>query len=361
MNRWEAFTAVCGYLRTGLLGEQLKEPHEVLWELLIEASSYHYVTPALAWCLKDQTAVPCEVRTYLGTLLALNGRRNEALLGGLARIVGALNAIDIAPVLLKGSARTIEASYPASMLRFLRDLDILIPAERSASAISALRSIGFRANADDATLLSSRHHHLDMLHERETGIGVELHTDVLLNAAAAVIPTGWFCRESKPFPFRNLQIRLADPTRSVGHIIAHDQILHLGYQRRTVELRQLLDLAMIRRAREGAIDWEELDDRFCGMGFGEALATYLKFAEVLLGQPAPQLRHAPCAGTITYFGHRIEPPPAWKKPATILIDEIARRRRDPRSMIHLLNLKTWPDLCVRVTKALKRRWSSSWR
>jgi Uncharacterised nucleotidyltransferase len=112
VNRWEAFTAVCDYLRTGLLDEPPKELHDISWQLLIEASSYHCVTPALGWCLKDQIAVPSDARNYLDTILALNGRRNEALLEGLARIVGALNAIDIEPVLLKGSARLIEASYP---------------------------------------------------------------------------------------------------------------------------------------------------------------------------------------------------------------------------------------------------------
>jgi hypothetical protein len=360
VNRWDAFTAVCSYLRAGLLkNTPFHRVNDQSLELLIEASSHHYVTPALAWCLKDQTEIPSEIREYLDAVLALNARRNEGLLAGLARIVAALNAIDIEPVLLKGAARLIEASYPAPKLRFLGDLDVLIPAERSASAVVALQSIGFRMNADHETLPSSCHHHLPMLYERETGVGVELHTDVV-GDAGAVIPTGWFWKGTNPVPFRDLQIRLPDATRSAGHNIAHDQLDHSNYQGRRVELRQLLDLAMIRRARESAIDWAELDERFCRMGFGEALATYLKFAEVLLGQPAPQLRHAPCAGTITYFSHIIEPPPAWMQPATILIDEIARRRRDPRSMIHLLNLKTWPHLCVRVTEALKRRWSGSW-
>lgn len=355
MNRWEAFTGVCGYLRTGLLGEQTKELHEVSWELLIEASSYHYVTPALAWCLKDQIAVPSEVHNYLDTILALNGRRNEAFLGGLARIVSALNEIDIEPVLLKGSARLIDASYPTPMLRFLGDLDVLIPAERSASAVVALQSIGFSTNADDV-IMPPYLHHLQMLYERETTIGVELHTDVIGGEGAAVIPTGWFYKGTHPFQFRNLQIRLPDVTRSAGHNIAHDQLHHSGFQRRRVELRQLLDLAMIRRPCERAIDWAELDERFCRMGFGEVLATYLKFAEVLLGQPAPLLRHAPYAGAITAFKRMIEPPHAWKQPAANLIDYIAQLRRNPGNVLNLFDLKTWPNRCVRAFKRRPPSW-----
>jgi Uncharacterised nucleotidyltransferase len=356
VNRWEAFTAVCAYLRTGLLGERPKEFHEVSWELLIEASSYHSVTPALAWCLKDQMAVPSDVRNYLDTILALNGRRNRTLLEGLARIVGALNAIGIEPVVLKGAARLIEASYPAPTLRFLGDLDVLIPAERSAGAVVALQSIGFRANVDDEPLPPS-HHHLQMLHDRETGVAVELHTDVIGGAGAAVISTVWFYKGTKPFRFRDLQIRLPDATRSAGHNIAHNQILHWGYQRTRVELRQLLDLAMIRAASESAIDWAELDERFCRMELGEMLATYLNFAEVLLGQPAPRLRHAPRAGAITDFGHIIEPPPLqpWKQLATMMVGYIAARCRDPRGVLKLFDVTTWPHRSVRVANAFKQR------
>jgi hypothetical protein len=126
------------------------------------------------------------------------------------------------PVLLKGSARLIEGDYPAPMLRFLGDLDVLIPAERAAGAVAALQSIGFRTKADDADLPSS-HHHLRVLHDRETGAGVELHTSLMLGAGAALFPTDWFCQGTRPLAFRNLQIRLPDATRSVGHIVAHEQ------------------------------------------------------------------------------------------------------------------------------------------
>ena len=175
MNRWDAFTAVCGHLRAGLLGGEPPRRHpSISWELLVEVSSHHRVTPALAWCLKDWPDVPAEAREYLDTILALNGRRNEALLAALARIVAACNAIGVEPVPLKGAARLIERNYPAPSLRFLGDLDVLIPAERSADAFAALQAIGFRANADFEAL-----HHLPMLYDREAGGAVELHTDVV--------------------------------------------------------------------------------------------------------------------------------------------------------------------------------------
>jgi hypothetical protein len=55
---------VCAELRAGLLGDLCFEKlPPVSWELLIESSSHHNVTPALSWCLKDK-AVPPDIRSY---------------------------------------------------------------------------------------------------------------------------------------------------------------------------------------------------------------------------------------------------------------------------------------------------------
>lgn len=356
MTRWDAFTAVCNYLRAGLLKDTpLHRVDDLSWTLLVEVSSNHYVTPALAWCLKDQTEIPSEIREYFDSVLALNARRNEALLAGLARIVAALNAIGIEPVPLKGAARLIEADYPAPMLRFLGDLDVLIPAKRSADAVAALQSIGFSANADDNDLPPS-HHHLPMLNDLETGAGVELHTAVAGHACAGIISTNWFCEGTSPLPFRNQKIRLPDATRSVGHIIAHDQLHHNGYRRGWVELRQALDLAMIRARRESAIDWAELDDRFCRMGRGEVLATYLEFVKILLGQAAPRFRSAPRPGAIKDFRRAITSARArrWRNLTALLSEYAANRRRDPGGVLRLLDLKKWPKRIDLVMKAFER-------
>jgi len=345
VTRWDAFTAVCNYLRAGLLkSTPLLRVNDPSWTLLVEVSSDHYVTPALAWCLKDLTEIPSEIREYFDSVLALNAQRNEALLAGLARIVAALNAIDIEPVPLKAAARLFEADYPAPALRFLGDLDVLIPAKRSADAVAALQSIGFSANADDYDCPPS-HHHLRMLHDLETGTGVELHTAVVRDECAGIISTDWFCEGTSPLPFRNQKIRLPDATRSVGHIVAHDQLHHDGYRLGWVELRQALDLAMIRAGRESAIDWAELDHRFSRMGRGAVLATYLEFGKIFLGQAAPRFRSAPRPGAIKDFRRAVASPRArgWRHLATLLTEYAAKRRRDPGGMLRLLDLKNGPS------------------
>jgi hypothetical protein len=164
VTRWDAFADVCGYLRAGLLGgKPPRGRRNREWKLLIEMSSSHFATPSLAGCLHDEPGIPREIREYLDAVLALNGRRNVILLEALSRIVAALNAIDIEPVLMKGCARLVEGEYPQPNMRLLGDLDILVPTNRATDAYAALVANGFHEKPGEA--YPPDHHHLHMLIE----------------------------------------------------------------------------------------------------------------------------------------------------------------------------------------------------
>jgi Uncharacterised nucleotidyltransferase len=358
VTRWDAFADVCGYLRAGLIGgKPPRGRRNREWKLLIDMSKSHFATPSLAGCLHDEPGIPREIREYSDAVLALNGRRNVILLEALSRIVAVLNAIDIEPVLMKGCARLVEGDYPRPNMRFLRDLDILVPTNRATDAYAALVANGFYEKPGEA--YAPDHHHLHMLIENNTGAGVEIHREVSPGFCPQVLLTSWFCERSRPFRLHdNLHVRLPDQTRTAGHNVVHDQFHHYGYQNCTIELRQLLDLALIRKRHEAAIDWAELDHLFCRMGLGEVLATYLQFCEELLGQKAPRLRCRPRGGAIKRF-HRIVDPPKTSKfaqtataltgklaPITtalarIVKDYLAARRRDPLGVLKLLYPTKW--------------------
>jgi hypothetical protein len=340
MTRWDAFADVCGFLRAGLLGGEPPPPRpDRNWELLIEMSSFQFVTPSLAGCLQDEP-LPREVREYMDALLALNGRRNALQLEALSRIVAALNAIDIEPVLLKGCARLVQGDYPQPNMRFLGDLDVLVPINRTKDAYAALTANGFseKPGYEDPP----DHHHLPMLHEHQSGAGVEIHGGLGMGPGVQILSTSWFYEGSRPFLLRDdLHVRLPDATRSVCHNVVHHQFNHSGYEKRTIELRQLLDLALIRKRHEGEIDWAELDHLFCRHSFGQVLATYLQFGEELLGQKAPRLRNKPRVGASESF-RRIVDPPIVAALFALLAFYVRARRDDPLGALRLLNPMTWP-------------------
>jgi hypothetical protein len=329
-------------------------PGDPSWELLVEAASSHNVTPALACYAAPASAYPPDVSDYLDAVLTLNGQRNGRILATLARVASALNAIDIEPVLLKGAAHVVGAIYPSSAFRVLGDLDVLVPQSRANDAAECLQRIGFVPGGPP---LPAHHHHLPMLCDPETEAGVELHTSVVQRRSEAIVRVPWFVERTRVVAFRGARARLPDATRAAAHIVVHDQLDHEGYKRARIDLRQLLDLAIIRARHDSAIDWAELDRRFGEAGVGHVLATHLHFAEALLGQPAPRLRHAPRANAVARLRRAIEPRTgAWTRAIQVPLEYLAARRRDPLGVLNLLRPRTWRKGIRRLSEARVPRW-----
>jgi hypothetical protein len=352
VTRWEAFTLLCDHLRAGLHGNAppaLRD--DTAWELVVEAASNHHVTPALACYAAGSPAFPPDVSDYLDAVLTLNNQRNERILAALARAASALNTIDIEPVLLKGAAHVVGAIYPSSAFRVLGDLDMLVPEARADEAAACLQRIGFLPGGSP---LPAKHHHLPTLCDPETEAGVELHIAVVQRPRQPIVPVPWFIERTPAAAFRGARVRLPDATRAIAHIVVHDQLDDEGYQRKRIDLRQLLDLAIIRTRHDSAIDWAELDRRFGAAGVGDVLATYLHFAEVLLGQSAPHLSGASRANAVAQLRRVIVPDMvSWLK---VPVEYLAARRRDPLGVLNLLRPGTWRKGIRLLAEARAPRW-----
>ena len=112
--------------------------------------------------------------------------------------------------------------------------------------------------------------------------------------------------KSRLVPFRGLDVRLPDPTRLAGHNFVHHRVNDAN-RPSPVELRWLLDMALIMARHEAAIDWSELD-RYCVQtGQGEVLATYLAFGETLLGRQSPALTARPDGDAMRKLRQYIDP------------------------------------------------------
>lgn len=292
MTRWEVFREVCARLRVGLLQPAMSPaPSAVNWESMIAASSRHNVTPALAYCCRNEQGAPDDVREYLAAVLHLNTRRNGWLLDALERAVRALAVIGVEPVLLKGSAALVEELYPALGARVLGDLDLLIPEDRARDASRALEGIGFRrATTGDR---GAPRHHLAPLIDAATEASVELHTAVVLPEFVEILPAAAFGADAIPTLFRGLRVRLPSVTGRVAHNIAHTALSDRLYDDNDIELRQLLDLVMIRARHENEIDWGELARGFVAARHGRVLSTSLQHAVELFGVPVPRVGQLP--------------------------------------------------------------------
>jgi Uncharacterised nucleotidyltransferase len=311
--------------------------------MLINASSRHFAAPALAWCLQNHEGLPADFKAYFEAVLGLNDERNKTMLSGLKRVVIALNAHDIEPMLLKGAARLIDNVYPHLSIRFLGDLDLLIEPGRMEEAAIALKKIGFAPKPNDP--VGPDHHHLPMLHD-SYGLGVELHKSAVLPPFDSILSNTWLWTESSQIHLDGMSVRLPNPTQSLVHNIIHDQLLHHNFARETFELRQLLDFALIVHRQE--VEWDEVDRRFKEANIGQVLATYSMFSQSFLGIRPPALSFEPKADALSKFKSRMQ----TRAVVLSLAAEYMRIcAREPLAPLRLLSPLTWANRVRAVRNA----------
>jgi hypothetical protein len=159
-------------LREGLLGGQRAEKVAADWGPIIEISNLQLlVTPAVAWILKDRPGLPLDVREYFETVHLLNGKREQAILDALAIALRQLNNVGIEPILLKGAAHLVEKLYPPGT-RFVGDVDMLVAPDQAEQTTMILLKAGYETSSEP---LPSGHRHLPVLHDRRSGLAIELH------------------------------------------------------------------------------------------------------------------------------------------------------------------------------------------
>jgi hypothetical protein len=171
------------------------------------------------------------------------------------------------------------------------------------------------------------------------------------------VPADWFVQKTDARSYRGARIRLPDVTRRVVHNIVHNQLDSRGFRRGTFELRQLLECARLRVRHPHDIDWEEIDRRFCSAGQGVVLATYLGFAETLLGQPMPRLSQKPRPDA-TEIMRRDAGKSSWRTLA--VLRQVAASvgsflRRHPSAAIKVFDLRKFPARMRFVKDIFNRR------
>jgi hypothetical protein len=285
MTRWEVFQLLADCLRPAVSPARPRiPPVPVPWELVVEASGDHLVSPALGWCLRADERVPAEVLTCFETLLDLNRRRNSIVLDGLEQVLTSLNAAGITPMLLKGTAALADDLYPDAGLRIVGDIDLLIPNQSLGEAVHALEAAGY-TEGTRRSQFDLDHHHLPLQIHPGSGVGVEAHRMPLPRAHQTLVETDTCWRDSSLLEWRGRRAHTASPTDRVAHNIAHGQIVDGHYWRGVPRLRQLLELAALRTRFRANIDWDELGARFSRMGYHDVLSDTLLWSEALLERP----------------------------------------------------------------------------
>jgi hypothetical protein len=272
------------------------------WERKIKEASSQGLLPALRERVASAGAIPHEIVKLLETAESLNGERNQAILDAAVHAASLLNQVGIQPVALKGLAYLVTKTYPNPATRYLQDIDLLLPFDKIAPAVTHLLQNGYYQ--DDSTFLNFRHHHPAI--RREGSPIFELHHQVILGKLNRLLPASQIltnatpltveskigleaCRlASKSGPLEVATFLIPSPTGLVNHLILHSQLAHPYHDRIFPPLRALIDLAHLQTRYPTQIDWHALAATYKKHGQLATLILHLHQAKEILGLPIPE-------------------------------------------------------------------------
>jgi len=216
---------------------------DILFELT-ELAGQQRLLAALAERLLANMLVPPDTparpgsATMLRQYLTKHRERRAQMTLLLRDSVSALNRIGVTPILLKG-ANSLWDQKPA--WRFLRDIDLLVPADRADDAARALHDAGYYP--DDARPVRPHHHHLAPLYNEMHNGWVELHRRGGNRYAERLLPTDELTRSSTASTAHGLSVGLLDPVAQVLHALVHHHVGHGGDARGTMSVKGLYEFA----------------------------------------------------------------------------------------------------------------------
>jgi hypothetical protein len=257
------------------------------WECLIRIAEEEMVLPALHARLQELgklSYLPAEVTDFLSAVEELNEERNRAIFADLATVSALLNNVGIEPVLLKGVGYCLTGVYANPAMRYLMDVDLLIPEAQLPTAVDVLLQNGFDWDRNDQ-LGRFRHHHPPL---RRTGsVSFELHHTLGMGVCKSLLPASEVLEQSVRQDLEGARVRVPCPEHLMVHLIMHSQIQHPYNERIWPTLRAMYDLVLLRHRFDSEIDWSRVERRFRTACQSGLLAMHLLQVEDVLGAEAP--------------------------------------------------------------------------
>ena len=257
------------------------------WPAVAEHANRADLAPALCVALQDKgvwSEVPPLFREYLLELHRFNLERNQALLQQLREVVGLLNAVGVTPLLLKGAAALVTDLYPDPGMRFMVDLDLLVPEEQLERAVAAVQGDGYAVPEKYRELIASTaSQHYPPLARPGEPATLEMHRRVL-NRGRELLESARVWDNSRPYDgglLPGLTAALMSPTDALIHCFAHSELAHGSQHYERIDARSLLEFAHLFCRYRDEIDWRVLESLKRHPRYGLAFEIYLHQARML--------------------------------------------------------------------------------
>ncbi len=255
------------------------------WQQLLQLSQQQHISPLFYHRLKEHQLselVTPAVRQQLQQLQLANSVRNMRINHELRRLAAAFQAVQIPIIVLKG-AYLAAAVYPNPALRFMADLDLLVPQAALPAVVALLQQQGYEPVIPivlEAHTQTS--HHLPPFRHAERVVGVEIHWTITTPDDADTVNIGQFWAQAQPITIAGMLGQTFCPEDLLLHICVHATYHHYFAQ----DIRYLCDIDAIVR-RYPTLDWQLLIARAKQRRWTRGVHTALYLTRQLLGTAIP--------------------------------------------------------------------------
>jgi len=249
------------------------------WQHFVTICSDHLVLPTIYLKFKTHDLldhIPQELSHHLEEIYSLNADRNKQILEQLQVITKQLNAENIEPIFLKGTANLLDGVYVDRGDRILGDIDILVPEEVFFQSAELLKKSGynFENEVNSYSDIGSLKHYPRLIHP-DFVAPVEVHR----------IPTDekyteWFntdlIKQSRKEVSSFHGCAVPSDQNKIIHNFIHSQLSDEGFLFGFVSLRQIYDLLRLSKR----FPWK---DSLPQIKTKHKAIAYYAFADFLLG------------------------------------------------------------------------------
>jgi len=298
------------------------------WQALVELADAQGAMAPFVWALERRALlfpVPSRLAdaahhptVQLEAIYRRHIDRRQRQRDQLAAVIGALNQVNIEPLLLKGARYLVAPTGSWREARDMRDLDLMVRPGDAQRAFDALTAAGYAADPH----FGPTDQHLPELWKDGCPSAVELHVEALAFSARAILPTEELWRRGVRLSDAGGAFVVLPDEWHLLHALLHHQISDRGHIRRVLALKPLWEFAMLGSELSDE-RWQSIGAHMAGAGQSDVLADWIVQAAELFGLAPPseidvsQRSRAHALATIAAASG-----PAWLRRARFLADQV---------------------------------------
>jgi len=232
------------------------------WPRVVQIASEHWMPLALYRAMEEKGLVqqlPADLTEYFECLREANRARNAAILDHVGEAIALLNQISIEPLLLKGTANLACGLYPDPAIRYLNDIDLLVPDARALECWRHLISAGYRTEPGADAPVDLPYRHWPALVRDGRTAEVEIHRAAEwpdLPGAADLLA------ETQPVTRARGIARIPGPTGRLIFALGHGFVQHRSAFRASARFRDLYDCLLLTQRYGATLDWPRVVETF---------------------------------------------------------------------------------------------------